>query len=60
MFLHSPDARGDERGDEEEKPAEGVPAEDNPVPNGRGHEADDSAPAPTATAIAAPAEGAGK
>ena len=44
----------------EEKPAEGVPAEDNPVPNGRGHEADDSAPAPTATAIAAPAEGAGK
>ncbi|XP_059924425.1 sodium-coupled neutral amino acid transporter 3-like isoform X2 [Gadus macrocephalus] len=44
----------------EEKPAEGVPAEDNPVPNGRGHEAGDSAPAPTATAIAAPAEGAGK
>ncbi|CAL8382144.1 unnamed protein product [Boreogadus saida] len=44
----------------EEKPAEGVPAEDNPVPNGRGHEADDSAPAPTATAVAAPAEGAGK
>ena len=45
----------------EEKPAEGVPAEENPVPNGRGHEAGAPAPASAAaTATTPPAEGAGK